>query len=296
MTIKEALYEGFGKLPTRQGRGGTYAYVRWQDIADRMNTVFGVNWSSEVVNQDVVNGNVIIRVRVLATNPETGQINYQEGFGGAILDERVEAGNPFKAAYSKALKDACKKWGVALYLDEEGEGPSYGTEPSGGMIPPGYSGHEIAPAPKTQPSPQTQPQSGGMPMPPGVSMSTPNQPSNQAPQQTNEPLPQAPPPPKMPSTPAPSAPPVPQNSSFGESMNKVPSFQQPGQTEDLISDVQKAALNSILSRQGVDYETLVREAFETNGLDGKKVPAQDELTYTQAVYVVKYGNDKFRIR
>jgi hypothetical protein len=115
----EILYRGFENIPTRKGRGGNYAYVRWQDVADRMNEAFGVMWSSEVIMQDIIGNNVIVRVRVSVFHPDTGVFSKQEGFGGAPNDDRNEAGNPFKAAYSKALKDACKKWGLGLFLEEE---------------------------------------------------------------------------------------------------------------------------------------------------------------------------------
>ena len=304
MSTKELLYGTFENIPSRKGRGGTYSYVRWQDIADRMNQVFGTDWSSNVESQDIIGNNIIVRVRVVVTNPDTGNVQYQEGYGGAPNDERSEAGNPFKAAYSKALKDACKKWGVALYLDEEGESASYGgpsiTPPSHVNAPPaGYTGYETAPAPEPtppssatpppvqQPSTATAPAytpstTGGMEMPAGVAM---------APMGTT--------PPPQPTTPEPMASPVTTPAPALEPelpMSKVPTITAPGGGEDLISDVQKAALQSILSMQGVEYETLVREAFEVNGLDGKTVPSQDALTYKQAVYVVKYGNDKFRNR
>ena len=115
----EILYRGFENIPTRRGRGGTYSYIRWQDVADRMNEAFGTLWSSEVTFQDVINDNVIVRVKVSVFDVETKTFSRQEGFGGAPHDTNMEAGNPFKAAYTKALKDACKKWGVGLYLEEE---------------------------------------------------------------------------------------------------------------------------------------------------------------------------------
>lgn len=286
MSTKDELYKGFDNIPTRKGRGGEYAYVRWQDVADRMNQVFGIGWSSEVLFQDIVGPNVIVRVRVMVFDSATNTVQYQEGFGGAPNDERTEAGNSFKAAYSKALKDACKKWGVGLYLDEEGEGPSYGTEPSHTQTkapltpPPGYAGKETA----TPPTPSTPsgPTSGGMPLPPGVAMGGGSAPSNMPP-----------------STPPPETKPaLPQD--LPMSSNKAAPIATPGSGagtgEDLISDVQKAALQSILNMQGVKYQDLAREAFEVNGLDGKSIPEINDLTYTQAVYVVKYGNDKFRNR
>jgi len=118
MSVKDQFYESFGDLPSRRGPGGFYSYVKWQDVADRMNQIFGVTWSSETTSQEIIGENVIIRVRVLVRDPETKEYFFQEGFGGAPLGQG-EPGNPFKSAYSKALKDACKKWGLALYKDDE---------------------------------------------------------------------------------------------------------------------------------------------------------------------------------
>lgn len=56
--MKDKLYEKF-EVKSRRGRGGTYSYVTWQDVADRMNNVFGINWSSEIVSQEIVGDNVV---------------------------------------------------------------------------------------------------------------------------------------------------------------------------------------------------------------------------------------------
>lgn len=310
----ELLYKGFENIPSRKGRGGTYQYVRWQDVADRMNEVFGLSWGSEIMFQDVVGDNIVVRVRVMVTDPDSGKVFYQEGFGGAKNDELAEAGNPFKAAYSKALKDACKKWGVGLNLEEDSE--VYTT--SSNQVPSGYMGKEVgvppAPSvPKTQPAfvpnappvvpppaeekpqfpvdtPQEAknfpepttfvpepPSSGGMPLPPGVKMSV----------SSDTVIKQ-----ELPSTPAPPT----MNLSAGEKPlgNKATTINN-GDSNG-ISDVQKAALHSILSIKEVDYESLVREAFAANGINKTPIPPPDDLTYQEAVYVVKYGNDKFRRR
>lgn len=328
----EILYRGFDNIPSRQGRGGTYSYIRWQDIADRMNEAFGTLWSSEVKFQDVINENVIVRVQVSVFDRETGTFSKQEGFGGAPHDSRSEAGNPFKAAYSKALKDACKKWGLALYLEEESDGGGHMT-PS--PLPPGYQGKEYGvPPAETTPAPPTPAtvvvetpsaptMSGGLPTPPGVGMPTPPAQQEivqetvvltQAPSQVEEvPVPQAPPTPTAPpipqaptaatatvpppvSTSAPTGLPTPPQVNMKEDMpmSKVSTIST-GEP-DRISDVQKAALHGILSYKGVEYETLAREAFEANGIAKNPIPPADDLTYQEAVYVVKYGNDKFRRR
>lgn len=288
----EALYKNFENIPTRKGRGGVYPYIRWQDVADRMNEVFGTKWSSEVLFQDIIGTNVIVRVRVTIVDSEKGVFFTQEGFGGAPNDANAEAGTPFKSAYSKALKDACKKWGVGLYLDEDDDNPSVTTLPSG------YIGkeHGIPSTPTiTVPNKIEEPipnktespippvsisnislPSGigkGLPLPPGIAL-------NKEEVQTTQTVvaPQVPYTPSIPPMPTPKT--------------DVINTGEP----DYISDVQRAALQSILSIKGVSYEPLAKEAFEFNGLDINSIPEPDKLSYQEAVYVIKYGNDKFRKR
>lgn len=154
MNISEKLYETFGELPSRRGRGGVYSYIKWQNVADRMNKTFGIHWSSEAVFQDVIEDNVIVRVKVTVKSPELEQDFFQEGYGGAPLNDGSEPGNPFKAAYSKALKDACKKWGVALFKDGVEEKPSEQASP---IVPPAAPVKPpTAPAPTTVAEPVTQ--------------------------------------------------------------------------------------------------------------------------------------------
>jgi len=337
MTIKDNLYEGFTNIPSRRGRGGTYSYVRWQDVADRMNSIFGPYWSSYVKFQDVVNGNVIVRVAVEVID-DKNMHHVQEGFGGAPLDDSSEAGNPFKAAYSKALKDACKKWGIGLYLDEE----SSGTGSTGGQDNTG--GKEYGVPKGNVQMPQMSTPSTGMSAPnvgmsaPNTGMSVPNTamsmsdtgmsvPNMNTPTNTAQPQDA-----QISTTQMPKPEPVAQNNSMSSSVamggmsmpdtsmsmpntsmdNSATQMQKPSpvlQEEmpmskvsninvgvDQISIVQKAALDSILNIEGVEYQTLAREAFNKNGLQDKPVPASDKLTYQEAVFVVKHGNDTFRKR
>lgn len=313
----KGLYKGFDSIPTRRGRGGVYSYIRWQDVADRMNDVFGLNWSSEVLYQEIVGNNVITRVRVTVTDPETNLVSWQEGFGGAPNDGNSEAGNPFKSAYSKALKDACKKWGVGLFLDEDGEG-----EPAPQNIPEGYIGKELGVPPGVEmpksknvsiviadetpivPTVEKEPEiehvdespttsmsasivMGGMPIPPDVYME-----SRVIPEPINVE--------KTTNKKGVNIPPVPSAPPVVSLKDDMPLSGKSGSinvgSPDIISDVQKAALNGLLSIKGVDYIALAREAFDANGLSGVEVPEIDKLTYQEAVHVVKYGNDKFRKR
>jgi len=60
-----------------------------------------------------------------------------------------------------------------------------------------------------------------------------------------------------------------------------------------ISDVQKVALNGILTMNNAEYTPLAQEAFAANGIN-KEVPARESLNYEEAVIVIKFGNEKFR--
>ena len=269
-TMREELYRKFTEVPTRPGRGGTYSYIKWQDVADRMNKIFGIKWSSEVVYQDVVGTNVVTRVRVTVTDTDTTNKFCQEGFGGAPMDDRQEAGNPFKAAYSKALKDACKKWGIGLYLeDDEPE-----TVQPAVIVPPTQPTVVTSPLQSAVIVPPIQPAAVEMPVIPKINI--PVQPiSTDTVTPTNDVV-------------IPIIPPIPVNS---VSDNKVIG----GQTT--ISDVQKAALQSILNIQGVEYDELIKGAFTSRNITlPNPVPIMDDLSYDDAVIVVKYGNDNFRKR
>jgi len=60
-----------------------------------------------------------------------------------------------------------------------------------------------------------------------------------------------------------------------------------------ISDVQKVALNGILTMNNAEYAPLAEEAFAANNIN-KPVPNREDLNYEEAVVVIKFGNDKYR--
>jgi len=332
--LKDKLYESFNVL-SRKGRGGTYQYVEWKDVADRMNSVFGINWSSSLKSVEVLNGNVIVRVCVEVYDEVTKIVYHQEGFGGAPLDEKLEAGNPHKAAYSKALKDACKKWGVALFLEEEDEPRGTGSDGGGPTIPPGFMGKELGIPPVvnipttqsklvveekiatgiTEDIPRSIPvvETPAVVIPPKSGRSAPpKQPAQLKKIQEAEALkkvqeteakksmPSTPGIPKIPTAPKVNSAPTSTvtfstPSRVGLDNRDLP-MSSSGGGQSLISDVQKAALQGILNLKGVEYESLAREAFAFNNVVKEPIPAADKLTYQEAVFVVKYGNDKFRKR
>lgn len=129
MGFKEALYTPFTEVDKRQGRGGYYDYIKWRHVVDRMNEVFDGRWSSEVISETVNEADIVIRVAVSITDSDN-KIFKQEGYGGASVRGGEEPGTAHKSAYSKALKDACRKWGIGLYLDGDSNKNSSYNAPS----------------------------------------------------------------------------------------------------------------------------------------------------------------------
>lgn len=291
MSIKDQFYVPL-EVRSRRGRGGEFNFVAWQDVANRLNDIFGINWSSELKTSEIVGSNIIVRVRITVRNPETNVDYWQEGFGGAVNDERLEAGSPFKAAYSKAIKDACKKWGLGLYLEDEDK-PSYNVTPGSGatnpvsdskvpdlkvpVIPQAIPSKPKLPRTTTEAVPSfAQPQreqlQNNVNTPPLPKKSVQSQ--GQPQKQTGSAVP-----PRVPPTQGKSVPSVVKSMDIDKTM---------------ISDVQKVALEGQLLSNSVTFIELAGEAFKANEV-GRGVPkSKDDLTYDEAVLIIKYGNDKFR--
>lgn len=127
--ILEELYKPF-ELKARVGVGNkTFKYVPSDDIVDRMNQVFMGDWSTEVVSSEVINDQILIRVRVYAKDPRNtdSKTYFHEGYAsqliakytqGAKTGQIIDVGNSYKSAMSKAIKTAVAKWGVGLYLEK----------------------------------------------------------------------------------------------------------------------------------------------------------------------------------
>lgn len=307
--IKDALYQPL-TVDSRKGRGGTYGYVKWQAVADRMNDTFGMNWSSNVESQEIIGDLVIVRVSVCAKDPVSGQEFCQEGYGGSQMRPSDEAGSAHKGAYSKALKDACKKWGVGLHLEENNE-PSFSNKPSG------YSGHETAAPvpsapPPTTPYPTSTPPDREpaytMPTQQSVDTSLPATPPPAETLQQEVPVPPTPAPPATnvvpmptpasapapaPTTnmapapspmPAPGGPPAPASVS-APVVDATASPDAPG----TINNVQEMAIKNLARLSGIEdpaqlLTDLVNKA--DTGLT-RQVTNLSDLSYTEAVNVIK---------
>lgn len=131
-------------LKARQGVGGkTFKYVPSEDIVDRMNKVFQGNWSTEVIKEQIIEDQILMCVRVSVTDNDGKKIYWHEGYASHPLarytsgpneGKIMDVGNSYKSAMSKAIKTACTKWGVALYLEGRDEDSDDKDMPSAGEI------------------------------------------------------------------------------------------------------------------------------------------------------------------
>lgn len=315
--MENTIFEGFyEKLPVkqRQGRGGVYPYVSADDVTDRMNKLFKGNWTSMVTFQDMVEGQIIIRVRVEATDPETGAVYSHEGFGGHTPSSADEAGNGFKSAYSKALVNAVRRWGVGLFLSDDDRTVSQvrqtNSAPSAPVAPPKAMPQvpkvNIPSAPVAAKEPvvaETATITQALPAVPQaiVDKALPKTPKP-ATQHDNYLNP--PPPPPMPVTPTevtqavekvvagmPKIPPQ-ATAILTETVAPAPPIPTPTAVtsmvdDDSISDVQKIAIQSLVDMRGFKYEDMAQGALE-------RVPDINTLTHDQAVLVIQFGNNLYR--
>lgn len=302
--VMAQLYAPFD-LKVRQGVGNQkFKYVPSTDVIDRMNKVFMGKWNTIVLGTDIIEDFVLVRVQVSAIVEDR---EYQHaGFGSAPIarynsgqkaGKIIDVGNSYKSALSTAIRNACTKFGVGLYLegehwdDTEGTSETVGqykesgdmpqtivpsmTAPKTTQVPPlSLSSTKIPPLPKQAPVEQPAPveEAKAEPVIPEVQLE-------------NKPAPK----PAFPKIPSPTA-------TSGMSAPKVPPSMTAGSGGSVgrITDVQMAALDALLNLRDVKYEDLAKEAFEANGLSTDNIPAKENLDYKQAVSVISYGNHLYR--
>jgi hypothetical protein len=279
------LANPFTTVLEKPGKG--YKYVPSRFIIERMNEVFAGNWSTEVVKETIVEDQVLVVVRVTVTDPleNDGKSYFHDGCAshqiarfsyGDNKGNIIDLGNSYIAAISKAIKQACKKWGVATDLEEESDPTSVKTSdiPSQtmSMAPPAQhvpivKQETVQPVPVTPTIPQTpvvpatpikvtQPTMAAVPTP---SVENDNTVVNQTPVET----------PMVATT----------NTTNGS--NKI-------------TDTQKVALNGLLTLRNLNYQQLVVDAFAERGITKDVIPQPDDLDYDDAVVIIKYGNELFR--
>jgi hypothetical protein len=322
--ILKQLYETF-QLREREGQGGMkFKYVPNEDVINRMNKIFMGDWSTEVRDKDIVDDQVVLEVAVSITDLDSGKVHTHAGFGsqqimrynkGPNAGKIIDIGNAYKGALSKAIVNACTRWGVGLFKERNAyeldnitpveDGPNSPSTGAPVAVPPAPPEAPVTPAPTGE--------TAAFPTPPTA------KPANSVPNS----VPTPPAEPETNTTKFPPVPPAPgQTVSAGVSVTQAPAKEMPkvpGPMEqpsvpkaapempatpslpftpqqngnDKISDVQRVALNGILSMRDIKYEVLAKEAFEARGID-KAIPPKEQLSYEDAVIVIKYGNDKYR--
>jgi hypothetical protein len=291
--ILEALYEPF-ELKARPGQGNqTFKYVPSDDIVDRMNKVFRGEWSTEVVEKEVVEDQILIRVRVYAKDPDdTDPRQYwQEGYASQFVarftqgpksGKIIDIGNSYKSAMSKAIKTAVAKWGVGLYLEKGSvnEGSAVGS-----WSPPNIPAAipESKPVEQFTPlvsAPVAAPAAAPVAVPANIPSGIPNIPFDTPVQNPVA---------------APVAAPVFTDDNLVVTQPNIPTgFNPPvdsvptsGAVENL-TDVQKAAIENIISVHGKTFAELSSAALQrTDNLP----TAPEALSYQDAVKLIQYGNN-----
>jgi hypothetical protein len=133
------------KTKSRRGLGGKiFNYIPSEDIVNRMNKVFNGSWNAEIKNSEIIEDQVLISVKVSVWDSEAKQIFVQEGYAshpitryseGKNNGKIIDVGNSYRSAMSKAIKTACSRWGVGLFIDTSNEenneenSTNYFTEP-----------------------------------------------------------------------------------------------------------------------------------------------------------------------
>jgi hypothetical protein len=309
--ILDKLYEPF-ELKARPGQGGmTFKYVPSDDIVDRMNKVFMGDWSTEVVQSEVIEDQVLIRVRVYAKDPNSSEPRqyWHEGYASQLIakytqgpksGQIIDVGNSYKSAMSKAIKTAVAKWGVGLYLEK---GSVNEGSAAGSWGPPNIptSSPEVKPVEQPKISPVAPPVVPPVATPvtiPPAPVATPIAAAPVVP-------PVAAPvniPSGMPNIPVqvPDAAPVNapvftdanvvvtqpnQSASFNPPMDSVPAQ---GAVAEGLTDVQKVAIENIMSVHNKPLAELAPAALQrTDNLPN----SLEALSYQDAVKLIQYGNN-----
>jgi len=295
--ILEELYKPF-ELKARKGVGNQiFSYVPSDDVVDRMNKVFRGDWSTEVVEKEIIDDQILIRVRVYVKDPgdADAKTHWHEGYAsqpiakysqGQKAGQIIDIGNSYKSAMSKAIKTAVAKWGVGLYLEkgspsEESDADSWGPPNIPTSVP------EIKPveqpilpvaAPVIPPVvvPVATPVSAPFNAPFGIPVNTPTVEHKYAAAPLNIPT-------------------VFSNDNVVVAQPNIPTGFNPPISSvptsvavENLTDVQKAAIENIMSVHGKSFAELSSAALQrTDNLPN----TSEALSYKDAVKLIQYGNN-----
>lgn len=246
--ICEVLNE---ELPTyqRRGNGGTYSYVKGEDVVRQLNKAFNHGWSSEVIKDEEKYNQVLILVSL--TVFVGGDTIVHHGFGSAPIakhtktGEILDIGNTYKSAYTTALKKAAEQFGIGLNSSD------------GGDLSGGTSSYKKHPAPNkgVQPRQQVRPSVSRPSLTPPSGLSKPR-----------------------PSLTPPSNSPAPAASSSSPPIASLVAAEKGGS----LTDIQKNAIGNLANSKGYTTEEIIALALE------KKVDI-DDLSSAEAVQVIRFA-------
>lgn len=267
---------------TRRGQGGTYSYYKGSDVIRRLNDAFGHSWSSERVEAEVLEDQVLMLVSLMVFCGGDALIHH--GYGSAPfirVQGKVDVGNAYKSAYTNALKKAAEQFGIGLGGDDE-DTPRESTsfqEPVAAPVP-----RPTATAPTVNSTTVTAPRTpmkrpAALPARPGgngqgirvtavAALSRPvvSMPGAAAPSPLSEPIPVS-----MPGAAAPSplSEPIP-----------VPDL-----GDEMLTGTQETALKSLSKLRGLTEEGVVQGA-----LSGTEKTMFKQLLKSEAIKVIRFAN------
>ncbi len=123
--VREVLDRPFGSelVKTRPGSfGQTLSYVEAHQYVTRLNEAFGVAWSFQIIQHEILEHEVVVVGKLTALG------HVRMAFGGSTITRAKETGEPvsiaddLKAASTDSFKKSCSFLGVGLHL--------YGDDPA----------------------------------------------------------------------------------------------------------------------------------------------------------------------
>jgi len=290
--VLEELERPF-KLKARKGVGGKiFKYVPSEDIVDRMNKIFEGNWNTEVISSKVVEDNVLVCVRVYVTDNTNNKVYYHDGYSshplarytsGINKDKIIDVGNSYRSAMSKAIKTACTRWGVGLYLEESSNDSNEVTSDAAEFAP---TFSKTVDAPTIQSdipiiptgnfvevkNPEKMERPMPWPDPPEMEVEKPATKTNTNPIFTNDTI-------VLPD-PVGNMPDIPFNNQSQEGVNVENSVEK-------LTPVQQAAVEHTMDIHNIGFDELVSKALQRQSDIPSKI---EDINYLDAVTIIQYGN------
>lgn len=296
-------------LKEREGLGGKrFKYVASGDIIERMNTVFHGNWNAELIDSKVIEEQLLVLVKVSVRDEETGALFSHDGYAsypifrftsGQNKGKVIDIGNSYRSAMTKAIKTACSRWGVALFLEETTET----IQPVSDINPdtPDSTVMETPPHIPTEPT-QAVPD---IPTPaeptvtqPVSALFVPDMPILTEPINNPEKMEKPHPWPDTPVSDAPVNEPVftdsnvvaPDPGNFPSNVEVPPSIgdeiSKTTEQAEILTPVQKVAVESLMEVNKINFKDLFMKA-----IPGQEVPSSiKEVSYLDAVKLIQCGN------